>query len=124
MIDRRLPLAELHLHLYGTIRAEDYLERLTARAAAIDWSFYEKTYERAYGGRPPVRDILERHQAGDPDAASAFRDLFVFGNADAGNFQENRIQTWGDGRSVVGIGGTGTLNPRNQSQGTRAAAAG
>ena len=87
MIDPRLPLAELHLHLYGTIRADDYLERLGARAAAIDWGFYEKTYERAYGDRPPVRDILERHQAGDPDAASAFRDLFVFGNADAGNFQ-------------------------------------
>lgn len=87
MIDPRLPLAELHLHLYGTIRADDYLERLGARAANIDWAFYEKTYERAYGDRPPVRAILERHLSGDPDAASAFRDLFVFGDADAGNFQ-------------------------------------
>jgi len=37
MIDPRLPLAELHLHLYGTIRAEDYLERLGTRE--IDWRF-------------------------------------------------------------------------------------
>jgi len=87
VIDPRLKLAELHLHLYGTIRADDYLERLGARAGAIDWAFYEKTYERAYGARPPVRDILQRHLAGDADAASAFRDLFVFGDADAGNFQ-------------------------------------
>ena len=86
MIDPRLPLAELHLHLYGTIRAQDYLERLGARAGAIDWGWYEKHYEHAYGAPPPLRDILEQHRAGNPDAAEAFRQLFVFGDADAGNF--------------------------------------
>lgn len=85
MADRRLPLAELHLHMYGTIRAEDYLERLGARE--IDWQFYEATFERAYGERPPLRDILEKHRAGDPEASHAFRRLFVFGDPDAGNFQ-------------------------------------
>jgi adenosine deaminase len=85
MVDQRLPLAELHLHMYGTIRAEDYLERLGARE--VDWRFYETTFERAYGERPPLRDILEQHRAGDPDAAQAFRRLFVFGDADAGNFE-------------------------------------
>ena len=85
MADPRLPLAELHLHMYGTIRAEDYLERLGARE--VDWRFYEAMFERAYGERPPLRDILERHRAGDPDAAHAFRRLFVFGDADAGNFE-------------------------------------
>ena len=84
MIDPRLPLAELHLHLYGTIRAEDYLERLGTRE--IDWRFYESTFERAYGVRPPLREILEKHRAGDPDAAREFRQLFIFGDADAGNF--------------------------------------
>jgi hypothetical protein len=85
MIDSRLPLAELHLHLYGTIRADDYLERLGERE--IDWRYYEKTFERAYGTRPPLRDILDKHRAGDPDAADAFRRLFVFGDADSGNFE-------------------------------------
>lgn len=84
MTDPRLPLAELHLHMYGTIRAEDYLERLGTRE--VDWRFYEKTFENAYGSRPPVREILERHRAGDPEAANDFRRLFVFGDADAGNF--------------------------------------
>ncbi len=84
MTDPRLPLAELHLHLYGTIRADDYLSRLGARE--IDWGFYEGMFERAYGERPPLRGILERHRAGDPEAAEAFRRLFVFGDADAGNF--------------------------------------
>ncbi len=85
MTDARLPLAELHLHMYGTIRAEDYLERLGARD--VDWRFYVTLFERAYGERPPVRDILERHRAGDPEASGAFRRLFVFGDADAGNFE-------------------------------------
>ena len=71
--------------MYGTIRAEDYLERLGARD--VDWRFYETMFERAYGERPPVRDILERHRAGDPEAREAFRRLFVFGDADAGNFE-------------------------------------
>jgi len=51
MTDARLPLAKLHLHMYGTIRAEDYLERLGARD--VDWRFYETMFERAYGERPP-----------------------------------------------------------------------
>ena len=85
MADPRLPLAELHLHMYGTIRAEDYLDRLGARE--VDWGFYETMFERAYGERPPVREILERHRAGDPTARDAFRRLFVFGDADAGNFE-------------------------------------
>jgi len=71
--------------MYGTIRAADYLERLGSRD--VDWRFYETMFERAYGERPPVRDILERHRAGDPEAGDAFRRLFVFGDADAGNFE-------------------------------------
>ena len=70
--------------MYGTIRADDYLDRLGARD--VDWRFYETMFERAYGERPPVREILERHRAGDPEARHAFRRLFVFGDADAGNF--------------------------------------
>jgi hypothetical protein len=81
----RPPLAELHLHLYGTIRAEDYLEHVASRE--IDWGYYEDRFEDAYGTRPPVREILDRHKRGDPAAASAWKRLFVFGDADAGNFR-------------------------------------
>jgi adenosine deaminase len=84
MTDPRLPLAELHLHLYGTIRPDDYLERLGARE--VDWRWYEATFERAYGAPSPLRDILARHRAGDPAAREAFRRLFVFGDEDAGSF--------------------------------------
>lgn len=78
------PLAELHLHLYGTIRAEDYLEHVQHRD--VDWALYERAFEEAYGTRPPVREILERHRAGDARAAREWKDLFVFGDADAGDF--------------------------------------
>ncbi len=59
MVDRRLPLAELHLHMYGTIRAEDYLERLGARE--VDWRFYETTFERAWRSRSEVVSGREAH---------------------------------------------------------------
>jgi adenosine deaminase len=81
----RVRFAELHLHLYGTIRAEDYLEHVEHRE--VDWTRYEASYEQAYGGRPPVREILERHRAGDPAAAGHWKELFVFGDEDAGNFK-------------------------------------
>ena len=76
--------AELHLHLYGSIRAGDYLEHVANRE--VDWGFYERGYEDAYGEHPPVREILERHRRGDPRASGDFKRLFVFGDEDGGNF--------------------------------------
>jgi hypothetical protein len=83
MADER-GLAELHLHLYGTIRPADFLTYLGDRE--VDWEWYEAAMVKAYGDRPPVRDILDRHRSGDAEAAAAFAELFVFGDADAGNF--------------------------------------
>lgn len=82
---RRGQLAELHLHLYGTIRAADYLDYLVERGE-IDWGWYEHEMEKAYGMRPPVGEVVARHRAGDADAAAEFERLFVFGDEDAGNF--------------------------------------
>ena len=39
--------AELHLHLYGTIRPTDFLDWVRDRD--VDWSYYERVYEEAYG---------------------------------------------------------------------------
>ena len=77
-------LAELHLHLYGSIDPSDWLEQLKDRE--VDWESYESTFRAAYGEAPPIREVLSRHRAGDPGAAEEFRRLFVFGDADAGNF--------------------------------------
>lgn len=78
-------LAELHVHLYGNIRWDDYLRYVESRDT--DWTFYEQSFERAFGRKAPVRDILERHRDGDPQAARDFRDLFVFSDVDAGSFE-------------------------------------
>jgi hypothetical protein len=78
-------LAELHVHQYGDITWDDYLAHLSG--ADVDWSFYEEQFEAAYGAVPPIRDILRRHDQGEAAAREAFRELFVFGDADAGNFQ-------------------------------------
>jgi adenosine deaminase len=76
--------AELHLHLYGTIRPAAFLEWVRDRD--VEWGFYERLYEEAYGWRPAVREIVERHRAGDPAARREFDELFVFGDGDGGNF--------------------------------------
>jgi adenosine deaminase len=78
-------LAELHLHLYGCIRAADLLEHLCTRQAIL-WDWYEAGMEAAYGVVPPTREVVERYRSGDPSAARAFEEVFVFGDADAGNF--------------------------------------
>jgi hypothetical protein len=78
-------LAELHVHLYGNIRWDDYLRYVEARDT--DWTFYERSFESAFGRKAPVREILARHRDGDPQAAQDFRDLFVFADVDAGSFE-------------------------------------
>ena len=78
------PLAELHLHLYGTIRPDYFLRYIESRP--FTWDRYEAAMEAAYGVRPPLRELLERHRAGDVAATREFEALFVFGDDDAGNF--------------------------------------
>ncbi len=77
-------LADLHLHMYGSIHYLDYLNFLSNRD--VDWHAYEAGYLEAYGTIPPIRDILERHRKGDPGATEEFRRLFVFADADGGDF--------------------------------------
>ena len=82
---KKLPrLADLHLHMYGSIHCWDYLDFVGGRE--VDWRAYEAAYGEAYGERPPIRDVLRRCNDGAPGAREDFRRLFVFGDKDAGNF--------------------------------------
>jgi adenosine/AMP deaminase-like protein len=78
-------LADLHLHLYGCIRPPDLLRHLAA-SDQIRWDSYEQSMRTAYGTVPPTREIVERYRQGDPEAEALFAELFVFGDADAGDF--------------------------------------
>ncbi len=78
-------LADLHLHMYGSIHYLDYLDFVSRRD--VDWSAYETGFEDAYGEHPPIRDVLERCNQGDPGAVEEFRRLFVFGDRDGGDFR-------------------------------------
>ena len=84
MISRDRKLADLHTHLYGCIHSADFLEFLKGRQ--VDWTAYQCGYERVYGVRPPVADILERCRSGVAGSDAEFDRLFVFGDDDAGNF--------------------------------------
>lgn len=77
-------LADLHTHLYGCIDSSDFLDFLLHRE--VDWTAYQDNYHRVYGVRPPITEILERCRRGVADSGSEFHRLFVFGDADAGNF--------------------------------------
>ena len=79
------PLADIHLHLYGSIRAEDFLEYLALRD--VDWTPFETSNQDLYGDAPMMGDILRRHRQGDPKAAGEFKRLFVFGDAETGEFR-------------------------------------
>jgi adenosine deaminase len=80
-------LAELHIHQYGDIAWQDFLAHLSAaRCREIDWTYYESQFADAYGTPSGVVDILARHHDGDVRASELFRELFVFGDPDAGNF--------------------------------------
>ena len=81
-----VPLAELHSHLWGTTTADDYLDFMLSSVGPRDWGAYEDHYEEVYGIRPGMEEIVVRVGAGDRSARREFRDLYVFGEGDAGNF--------------------------------------
>ena len=79
-------LADLHLHLYGSIDPVDYLDFLLLREE-VDWEPYEAAFQDAYGERPTVRKILTLCRFGTPGAQEQFKQLFVFKDQDSGNFK-------------------------------------
>ena len=83
---QNVPLAELHSHMWGAITADDYLDFILATDNPREWRAYEDNYERVYGTRPSVEEIIVRAGTGDPSARREFRDLFVLGEEDAGDF--------------------------------------
>ena len=84
MAASRVPLAELHLHLFGCIRHSRFLHYILGRE--IDWTTYKAGFQAAYGVSPPIEEVLARCRSGDPDAIHEFRRLFVFGDDASGSF--------------------------------------
>ena len=77
-------LADIHLHLYGSIHWKHFLEFVKDRS--VDWTPYELSFREAYGELPAVHEILDRYNLGRPGAENEFRRLFVFQDEDGGNF--------------------------------------
>ena len=80
----RKRLADLHLHLYGSIHCDDYLDHVIDRP--VDWTAYKAAFRDAYGEVPPIQEVLECCRLGEADARKRFEELFVFGDRDSGNF--------------------------------------
>lgn len=75
-------LAELHAHLYGSVPPEAVLRHLAEDYDRVQWDWYEEFYEATLGARPPTRGLVERFRTGDHSVIPAFRDVYVFGDAD------------------------------------------
>ena len=77
-------LADLHLHLYGSLHWQGYLEFV--KDLPVDWSLYEESYQEVYGERPAVREILQQCRGAKPGTEEAFRRLFILQDEDGGSF--------------------------------------
>jgi len=81
------PLVDLHTHFWGCIRPADLLRQIaSADPAQVIWDDYEAAMLAAYGTVPPIRDLVDRHRAGDNEAEAVFAEAFVMGSAESGNF--------------------------------------
>ena len=81
-----VPLADLHSHLWGTITADDYLDFVLETQGPREWETYEDYYEQVYGTRPSIEGVVVRAGEGNLSARREFRQLYVFGEKDAGDF--------------------------------------
>ncbi|HEY7070017.1 MAG TPA: hypothetical protein VH479_07890 [Acidimicrobiales bacterium] len=79
-------LVELHAHLYGSVPPEAVLRHLAEDYDRVQWDWYEDFYEATLGARPPTRELVRRFRAGDRSVIPAFRDVYVLGDSDAGDF--------------------------------------
>ena len=80
----RQRLADLHLHLYGSIHCDDYLDFVIDRP--VDWTAYKAAFQDAYGEVSLIQETLERCRLEETGARQEFEKLFVFGDPDSGNF--------------------------------------
>ena len=49
-------LADLHLHLYGSIHWQEFLQFVRSRS--VDWTSYESVFQEVYGEGPPIRQDI------------------------------------------------------------------
>jgi adenosine deaminase len=77
---------ELHIHLGGSVFADDLLELARDHYQQIDWSLFVNSFEQAYGTRPDpvalIRDAL------DSQNLDHFKAHYVYGDEDGGDFAQ------------------------------------
>ncbi len=86
---------ELHLHILGAYHAEDVLALGRDHYNDVDWnaSSYLDDYQRAYGQRPPepIQIFIDALSV-NPAGFERLKQLHVYGEADAGDFNRWEIK--------------------------------
>jgi hypothetical protein len=77
----------LHVHLGGSLFAEDLLELARGVYRQVDWRLFVTSFERAFGRSPadPAALFHDALNGADPDLADLRRN-YVFAEADGGDF--------------------------------------
>ena len=77
---------ELHVHPGGCFTAEDLVMLGRDVYQQVDWSLYCDSYEEAFGTRPDPEAMFEAVQADESGGLDRFREQFVYGEQDGGDF--------------------------------------
>ncbi len=77
---------ELHVHSGGCITAVDLLEMGRDHYQRTDWTLFLESYTEAFGYQPDPHQIFEYAIHGGEAGFNQFKEQFVFGVADGGDF--------------------------------------
>ena len=77
---------ELHVHYGGCLTAEDVLELARDVYRDVDWGLYVESYEKAYGERVDVVEMIGKALGGGEAEVEGLAKHYVVGEADAGDF--------------------------------------
>ncbi len=83
-----LKQTELHVHMGGCLTWYDFLELCKDEYSKIDWTLYFESYQKAYKRKPNLLKLTKEAQSGKEKDVSAFKNLFVCGTKDAGDFHK------------------------------------
>lgn len=77
---------ELHIHLGGSLFANDLLDLGRDHYEKIDWSLYTDSFEKAYGKRPDPVALFRA--ALDSQQLDQLKAHYVYGDEDSGDFSQ------------------------------------
>lgn len=81
-----LKQTELHVHLAGCLKWQDFLELAKDHYTKIDWKLYLESYQQAYSYKPDVVKLIKNALSQKVQALDEFKTLYIYGEKNGGSF--------------------------------------